>query len=340
MMESSSTRRETGSCSKEQPPRELKAVKLSLVCQSSYCKPHLESHVRVSGLQKHKLIDPVKNLQDNKCQKHDRPLMLFCRDDHTCVCFICTVTDHKNHNTVPLREFKLQEMTENQRGAQKHNKDVIKDLKEEITELKKRNTEQQQKISNTEDDLRLIQEKHLKDLSRQQKSSSERSFKFWFLVVGVLFVLSACFILIHNHIQRPEAETLERLESSKTQITELKKRNSELDSDMQRSKAENTEVKKRNSVLESELKFCKAGKTSERPQLSENVSMFPLLIGVLLVWFMVKCCNQSQDITELKKRNNELNLDIQRHEADITELKEKKNYHKAELKKKPWWDLF
>ncbi|XP_056596867.1 E3 ubiquitin-protein ligase TRIM21-like [Triplophysa dalaica] len=447
MMESSSTRRETGSCSKEQPPKgKLKAVKSCLVCQISSRETHLESHLRVSGLQKHKLILP-----DFICQKHDRPLELFCRDDHTCVCMSCTEGDHKNHNTVPLRESELQEMMENQRAAQKHNEDVIKDLKkeiseqelmietqkaaekqgedvikdlkeeitelknrntelekrntelemvkqkqitaerriedvfkvrdqeitelknrntelemvnqkqittqrqnedvikdlkkeitelkktdaelkkrntelemvkqkqitaerqnedaikdlkkeitelkkrntelkkrntelemvkqkqitaerqnedvtkhlkeeitelkkrntelemvkqklitaqrqnedvikdlkEEITELKKRNIEQQQKISNTEDNLLLIQEEYQNDLSRQKKSSSERSFRFWFLVVGVLFVLSACFIQTYNHIQRSEAE-----------ITELKKKNIKLDVDLESSIAE------------------------------------------------------------------------------------------------------
>ncbi|KAA0709987.1 hypothetical protein E1301_Tti018102 [Triplophysa tibetana] len=121
-------------------------------------------------------------------------------------------------------------MKEKQRAAQRQNEDVIKDLKEEITELKKRNIEQQQKISNTEHHLRLIQEKYQKDLSRQQKSSYACSLKFWFLVVGVLFVLSACFIQTYNHIQRIEAETIERLELSKTVISELKKRNKELDS--------------------------------------------------------------------------------------------------------------
>ncbi|XP_057184386.1 zinc-binding protein A33-like isoform X1 [Triplophysa rosa] len=84
----------------------LKAVKSCLVCQSSYCETHLEPHLRVSGLQKHKLMDPVKNLQDYICQKHDRPLELFCRDDHTRVCLSCADGDHKNHNTVCLEEVK------------------------------------------------------------------------------------------------------------------------------------------------------------------------------------------------------------------------------------------
>ncbi|XP_057211548.1 E3 ubiquitin-protein ligase TRIM39-like isoform X3 [Triplophysa rosa] len=192
----------------------LKAVKSCLVCQSSYCETHLEPHLRVSGLQKHKLIDPVKNLQDYICQKHDRPLELFCRDDHTCVCLSCADGDHKNHNTVPLREIQklktqtdvqqmiqdrikkiqdikhstelrrrntekekaasvavfsdlmrsiercqselLEMMEEKQKAAEKHDEDVIKDLEQEITELKKRNIELEQ-ISHTQHHLQLIQ---------------------------------------------------------------------------------------------------------------------------------------------------------------------------------------
>ncbi|KAI7798638.1 putative E3 ubiquitin-protein ligase TRIM39 [Triplophysa rosa] len=139
----------------------LKAVKSCLVCQSSYCETHLEPHLRVSGLQKHKLIDPVKNLQDYICQKHDRPLELFCRDDHTSVCLSCADGDHKNHNTVPITESELQEMmeekqkeitemkrniklqmiAEKQRAAETRDKCLINDLKKEITEIQWRNNE-------------------------------------------------------------------------------------------------------------------------------------------------------------------------------------------------------
>ncbi len=49
-------------------------------------------------------MDPVKNMKDYICQKHERPLELFCRDDQTRVCVFCTDGDHKTHNTVPLEE--------------------------------------------------------------------------------------------------------------------------------------------------------------------------------------------------------------------------------------------
>ncbi|KAL0157537.1 hypothetical protein M9458_045613, partial [Cirrhinus mrigala] len=50
---------------------------------NSYCETHLEPHHRVPRLKKHKLINAVENLEDYICQKHQRPLELFCRDDQT-----------------------------------------------------------------------------------------------------------------------------------------------------------------------------------------------------------------------------------------------------------------
>ncbi|XP_034080906.1 E3 ubiquitin-protein ligase TRIM39-like [Gymnodraco acuticeps] len=82
----------------------LKALKSCLVCLTSYCETHLEPHLKMSGLKRHQLINPVENLEDRMCSKHDKPLELFCRTDHTCVCRLCTVSDHKMHDVVPLKE--------------------------------------------------------------------------------------------------------------------------------------------------------------------------------------------------------------------------------------------
>nr|NP_001410635.1 bloodthirsty-related gene family, member 20 [Danio rerio]AAI15236.1 Zgc:136713 [Danio rerio] len=87
--------------------RKLKALKSCLVCQISYCQTHLEPHSRIAGLKKHKLMDPVRNLEDYICQKHDRPLELFCRDDQQIICVSCTDGDHRNHNTVSLEKTEL-----------------------------------------------------------------------------------------------------------------------------------------------------------------------------------------------------------------------------------------
>ncbi|KAM4614756.1 zinc finger protein RFP-like [Polymixia lowei] len=82
----------------------IKAVKSCLVCQASYCETHLEPHQRVERLKRHKLIDPVENLEDRMCKKHDRPLELFCKTEQMCVCQFCTESDHKFHLVVPLKE--------------------------------------------------------------------------------------------------------------------------------------------------------------------------------------------------------------------------------------------
>ncbi|XP_073328147.1 E3 ubiquitin-protein ligase TRIM21-like [Pagrus major] len=82
----------------------LKALKSCLVCLASYCETHLEPHLTKSGLKRHQLIDPVENLEDRMCTKHDKLLELFCKTDQMCVCMLCSVLDHKTHDVVPLKE--------------------------------------------------------------------------------------------------------------------------------------------------------------------------------------------------------------------------------------------
>ncbi|KAK9517663.1 hypothetical protein VZT92_023010 [Zoarces viviparus] len=82
----------------------LKALKSCLVCLVSYCETHLEPHLTMSGLKRHQLIDPVENLEDRMCTKHDKQLDLFCKTDQMCVCMLCTYSDHKTHDVVPLEE--------------------------------------------------------------------------------------------------------------------------------------------------------------------------------------------------------------------------------------------
>uniref|UniRef100_UPI0037E830B0 E3 ubiquitin-protein ligase TRIM21-like n=1 Tax=Semicossyphus pulcher TaxID=241346 RepID=UPI0037E830B0 len=82
----------------------LKALKSCLVCLASYCETHLEPHLTTSGLRRHQLIDPVENLEGRMCEKHDKLLELFCKTDQMCVCVLCTYSDHKTHDVVPLKE--------------------------------------------------------------------------------------------------------------------------------------------------------------------------------------------------------------------------------------------
>ncbi|XP_030632654.1 E3 ubiquitin-protein ligase TRIM39-like [Chanos chanos] len=197
-----------------------RSVKSCLDCGLSYCETHLEPHKTTAKLKKHKLINPVEKLEDYICQKHDRPLELFCRDDQTCVCQFCAEGDHRNHYIVPLEEEseemrsqlwktqtevqqmiqdklkKIKEirhsvqlckknterevadsvglfsaligcikrsqaelielMEEKQKAAERQAEGLIKGLEQEITELKRRDTELEQ-LSHSEDHLHLLQ---------------------------------------------------------------------------------------------------------------------------------------------------------------------------------------
>ncbi|XP_051247662.1 zinc-binding protein A33-like [Dicentrarchus labrax] len=96
----------------------LKALKSCLVCLASYCETHLEPHLRIPGLKRHELINPVKNLEDRVCKKHDRPLEVFCKTDQMYVCQLCIVTEHRRHNFSPLKkEYEQRKATLGRDGA-------------------------------------------------------------------------------------------------------------------------------------------------------------------------------------------------------------------------------
>uniref|UniRef100_A0A4W4EL00 Uncharacterized protein n=1 Tax=Electrophorus electricus TaxID=8005 RepID=A0A4W4EL00_ELEEL len=181
--------------------------------KKSFHKP--DPHNNVPKLKKHKVINPVKNLENYICQKHERPLELFCRNDKMCVCQFCIETDHKTHRTVPVenesgqkktqsevqqmiqeRLKKIEEikhsvelrkkstekeiadnsevfnaliraiersqaelhqvMEEKQKAVERQAEGLIKDLEQEITDLKRRDTELEQ-LSHTEDHIHLLQ---------------------------------------------------------------------------------------------------------------------------------------------------------------------------------------
>ncbi|XP_042583126.1 E3 ubiquitin-protein ligase TRIM39-like isoform X3 [Cyprinus carpio] len=187
--------------------RKLKALKSCLVCQNSYCETHLEPHQRVPNLKKHKLMDPVENINYYICQKHERPLELFCRDDQTRVCVFCTDGDHKTHNTVPLEE----ESKKKKAQLVKTQKDVQQIIQERIRKI--------QDISHS---------------AKLRKKSAERE----------KIASAELFSVLMRSIERCQAELLEMMEEKQKaaekqdeeliqelqqEISELKMRDTELD---------------------------------------------------------------------------------------------------------------
>ncbi|XP_073692798.1 zinc finger protein RFP-like [Garra rufa] len=189
----------------------LKALKSCLVCQTSYCETHLEPHQRALNLKKHKLMDPVENIKDYICQKHEKPLELFCRDDQMCVCVFCTDGDHKTHNTVPLE----QESKEKKSQLMKTQKDVqkmIQDKNEKIQEIKHFT------------ELRKI---IFQASTEQEKAASVELFSD--LMRSIERCQAELLEMMEEKQKAAEKQDEELIQELQQEITELNMRNTELD---------------------------------------------------------------------------------------------------------------
>ncbi len=80
--------------------RKYKAVKSCLVCLNSYCQNHLEQHESLFKIKRHKLTEATGRLQEMICQKHEKILEVFCCTDQECICMLCKIIEHKNHDIV------------------------------------------------------------------------------------------------------------------------------------------------------------------------------------------------------------------------------------------------
>ncbi|XP_042560247.1 tripartite motif-containing protein 16-like [Clupea harengus] len=116
--------------------KKLRAVKSCLDCLLSYCETHFKVHNDLFPGRKHPVIDATGQLQDRICSHHKKVFEIFCRTDQSCICYLCTMDEHKGHDTVTAaaeRTHKQGRLGQTQRRFQQR----IQEREKELQELRK-----------------------------------------------------------------------------------------------------------------------------------------------------------------------------------------------------------
>ncbi|XP_058021930.1 E3 ubiquitin-protein ligase TRIM47 [Ahaetulla prasina] len=78
------------------------AAKSCLVCLASFCAPHLQPHLKSPAFQNHRLVPPLRHIEESLCKLHLKPLESFCRTDRSCICQLCLTQEHRSHEVVAV----------------------------------------------------------------------------------------------------------------------------------------------------------------------------------------------------------------------------------------------
>ncbi|XP_034086203.1 tripartite motif-containing protein 16-like [Gymnodraco acuticeps] len=160
--------------------RKLRACKSCLQCLISYCEKHLQPHYESPAFGKHKLVEPSKKLQENICSRHDEVMKMFCRTDQQSICYLCSVDEHKGHDTVSAAA----ERTERQReleGSRLNIQQRIQDREKEVKllqqEVKAVNGSADKAVEDSEKmftELNRLMERRSSDVKQQVRSQQKR----------------------------------------------------------------------------------------------------------------------------------------------------------------------
>ncbi|XP_073712846.1 tripartite motif-containing protein 16-like isoform X2 [Misgurnus anguillicaudatus] len=187
--------------------RKHKAVKSCLVCLNSYCQNHLEQHENLFKGKRHNLIDATGRLQQMICPQHEKLLEIYCKTDQICICLLCIVGKHKQHDTIPAKE----ERTEKQ-----------KELKETQRKYQQRIQESQKKLQ----ELRDAVETH-KRSAQTAVDDTERIFTQ--LIQTIERRRSEVIHLIRDHEKTVVSEAEGLLKRLEQEIDDLRRRDAELE---------------------------------------------------------------------------------------------------------------
>ncbi|XP_073346793.1 tripartite motif-containing protein 16-like [Pagrus major] len=159
--------------------RKLRAVKSCLVCLASYCEKHLQPHYEAAPLKKHKLVEPSEKLQENICSRHDEVMKIFCRTDQQTICILCSMDEHKGHDTVSAaaeRTERQRELEVSRQNIQQRIQDREEDVKVLQQEVEAINGSADKAVEHSEKiftELIRLMEKRRSDVKKQVRSQQE-----------------------------------------------------------------------------------------------------------------------------------------------------------------------
>ncbi|XP_068582268.1 tripartite motif-containing protein 16-like [Cebidichthys violaceus] len=186
--------------------RKLKAFKSCLQCVISFCENHLQPHFESPAYEKHKLVGPSNKLQENICSRHDEVMKIFCRTDQQCICYLCSVEEHKGHDIVSAAA----ERTERQR------------------ELEVSRLNIQQRIQDREKDVKLLQQE-VENINLSADKAVEDNEKIFTELIRLMEKRSSDVKQKVRSQQRTEVSRVKELqEKLEQEITELKRNDAEL----------------------------------------------------------------------------------------------------------------
>uniref|UniRef100_A0A674AD16 E3 ubiquitin/ISG15 ligase TRIM25-like n=1 Tax=Salmo trutta TaxID=8032 RepID=A0A674AD16_SALTR len=187
--------------------RKQKALMSCLACLASYCDTHLQPHYESPAFKKHKLVKATAQLQEKICSHHDKLLEVYCRTDQQCICYQCTMDEHKGHDTVSATA----ERTEKQRQLGRSQQKVQQRFQEREKELK----ELQQAVESFKRSAQAAVEDSDQNFTEMIRSIERRRSEVKELIRA------------QGKAQVSQAEGL--LEQLKQEIAELRKRSTELE---------------------------------------------------------------------------------------------------------------